>query len=310
MIIDAHAHIFSRIAGENRSGKLHSSRYGWVTVNGNSPKSMLLPFFTETSFEPEVLIRLMDREGVDKAVLLQNPTFGINNEEIANAIGQYPERFIGTVQADPMHAGAAETIRKFAGMPRQNILKVEMSEDWGWSGIYPGLKLDETPMTNLWEEVAAHNFQVIIDTGPVHQFGYQIEAIDKISGEYPDTIFIIEHLGYMTPENYWNPELRKRWAECINLARKKNIYLGFSAAGILMEEEYPCKQSLALLKETVEKVGAEKVIWGSDVPVTLNLYTYRQMLDIIRLKADFLTPLDREKIMGRNAREIFTAFNN
>ena len=97
-------------------------------------------------------------------------------------------------------------------------------------------------------------------------------------------------------------ELRGRLLE---LARKPNIWLGLAAVPILLEEAYPCPHSLELLREAVELLGAHKLIWGSDAPLTLDLHTYRQLVDIVRREVDFLSATEKRQILHDNAKTVF-----
>src|SRR4051812_24954493 len=116
MIIDAHAHIFSHAC-----------------------LRVAPPGCPDGCFPVKRLLALMDSEGVDGAVIVQNPVIGIINEEVRAAIEAHPERFAGVIQVDPGAAGAEQTIRNFVS-PRQRTLKLEMSEEWGWNGVHPGLR--------------------------------------------------------------------------------------------------------------------------------------------------------------------------
>ena len=50
--------------------------------------------------------------------------------------------------------------------------------------------------------------------------------------------------------------------------------------------------------------GAEKLLWGSDLPGTLDLHTYRQLIDTVR-RAPFLSEEQRRQILHDNAISVF-----
>lgn len=304
MIIDAHAHIFSKIAGQRGKGKTSPEKSGKVK-EGNLISQTLPPFLVHSSFDAEMLINMMNYSGVDKAVLVQNPVYGSNNEEIAEAIKTYPDRFIGTIQVDPISVNAIETITKFV-TPKQSVLKFELSQGWGWSGIHPGLKIDCPEFIRIWELAEDLGLQVIIDPGNIDNPGYQVEQFDKISNMYPGVKILLEHLGYLTKDLVNNNEALKRRLELIHLAQKNNVFLGFSATNILIDDDYPCSHTLELLHEAVTIVGGDKILWGSDIPSTLKKYTYCQMRDVVLKHAYFLTDDEKLKIMGSNALTFFT----
>jgi predicted TIM-barrel fold metal-dependent hydrolase len=282
MIIDAHAHIFSHACPRV------------------SP-----PEFADGRFPVERLLALMDAEGVDGAVIVQNPVIGTINEEVREALDAYPERFAGVVQVDPVAPGALEVIREYVRSRRQRTVKLEMSEEWGWSGVHPGLRLDGPELMGLWGLADEMGINVIIDPGAIGKSGYQVEAIDRLSETHAGVRFLIEHLGYMQSTDVSNEAARRRRIEMLRLALKPNVSIGFAATATLLEESYPCYGAVGLLKEAVELVGANKILWGTDVPYTLRRHTYKQMLDTVRGDAPFLSDAERRCILGENAREMF-----
>lgn len=280
MIIDAHAHIFSHACPRV------------------SP-----PEFADCRFPAERLLALMDAEGVDGAVIVQNPVIGIINEEVREALEAHPDRFAGVVQVDPRASGALETILQYARSRRQRTLKLEMSEEWGWSGVHPGLRLDGPELTGLWELASELRINVIIDPGPIGNPGYQVEALDRLSDQYPGVRFLIEHLAYLQPND--DEAAKRRRIEMLRLALKPNVFIGFSATAGLLQEPYPCRGAVGLLEDAVKLVGAKKILWGTDVPYTLRRHTYRQMLDTVRRDAPFLSEAERARILGGNAGGMF-----
>jgi len=304
MIIDAHAHIFTMIAGQKGLNKTYPGSYGMIRV-GDDETQMLPPFLIDSSFNAELLIRMMDYSGVDKAVLLQNPLFGIINKEIAEAIRIFPDRFIGTIQVDPLSENAIETIKYFV-KPQQTVLKFELSQEWGWTGIHPNLRINNPAFVKIWELASELNLQVIIDPGRIDGNGYQIPLFERLSQKYPGVKILFEHLGYLTRDLLEVASARERRLDLIRLAAAyDNIFLGFSATNSLLDDDYPCQISLDLLKEAVSIAGAEKILWGSDVPTTLTKYTYKQMVEIILKHANFLTNQEKEQVMGNNASRFF-----
>lgn len=282
MIIDAHAHVFSHACPRV------------------SP-----PEFADGRFPADRLLALMDAEGVDGAVIVQNPVIGIINEEVREALDAHPDRFAGVVQVDPCAPGALEIIRKYARSRRQRTVKLEMSEEWGWSGIHPGLRLDGPELMGLWGLTAELGINVIIDPGAIGNPGYQVEAMDRLSDQHPGVRFLIEHLGYLQPADVADEAARRRRIEMLRLALKPNVFIGFSATATLLAEPYPCRGAVGLLEEAVKLVGAKKVLWGTDVPYTLRRHTYKQMLDTVRRDAPFLSAAERDRILGGNAGEMF-----
>jgi predicted TIM-barrel fold metal-dependent hydrolase len=284
VIVDAHVHIFS-----------------------HSCSKVSPPEYADQRFPVERLLALMDQEGVSKAMLVQNPAIGIINDEIACAVRDYPERFAGTAQVDPTDVAAAAWLSDYAAAPGIRALKFEMSQGWGWTGKYPDLQLDQASLDPLWKVVSDLDLVAIIDPGPPGNFGYQVERIATLSERLPETNFLIEHLGYLTADLKFDAVAKARRLDLLRLALRRNVYLGFSAVGTLLEEPFPCAGTLELLRNAVELVGAHKILWGTDAPYTLRDYSYGEMIDVVRTHATFLSDRDRGLILGGNALQMFFA---
>ena len=69
--------------------------------------------------------------------------------------------------------------------------------------------------------------------------------------------------------------------------------------------EYPYPLHTRVIKEIYEEVGAERLLWGSDMPNIYRTCTYRQCLDLVRLHFDFLTEEEKKGVIGGNAARLF-----
>ena len=64
--------------------------------------------------------------------------------------------------------------------------------------------------------------------------------------------------------------------------------------------DYPMLQIRPALEQMVERIGADRIIWGTDIPIVMLHWTYRQSLDYIRSYCDFIPDEDMELILGGN----------
>ena len=46
--------------------------------------------------------------------------------------------------------------------------------------------------------------------------------------------------------------------------------------------DYPLPQIRPALEQMIERIGADRIIWGTDIPIVMLHWTYRQSLDYIR----------------------------
>lgn len=298
-IIDAHIHIFSKINGANAMGAVIGCEYGKI-LNAGTRSAFMPPYTEKTLYNAEMILETMNQNGIDKAVLLQNPTIGNVNEEIGEAILKYSGRLAGVLQVDPFAADAVQKVEQCLTRYPYCAIKLELSTGWGWTGIYEKTEFHYDMLKPLIEVAFAHKLTVIFDTGDTNSRAYLPKELCKLAECFPNVPFVIEHGGYMTPDGD-----RKKWEAMTDLVKIPNIYFGICAMGSLLEEEYPCKKSLELLRQLYDKAGAEKLLWGTDAPCTLKSYTYKQMIDSIVKYADFLSEEDLKKIFYDNAEKLF-----
>jgi predicted TIM-barrel fold metal-dependent hydrolase len=64
--------------------------------------------------------------------------------------------------------------------------------------------------------------------------------------------------------------------------------------------DYPMPQMRATLQKLVERISADRLIWGTDIPIVLLHWTYRQSLDYIRDYCDFLGRKEMDLVLGGN----------
>ena len=70
-------------------------------------------------------------------------------------------------------------------------------------------------------------------------------------------------------------------------------------------EPYPFAASLEAVREIHERLGADRLVWGSDIPMVERYCTFSQSVKYLTDYADFLPEGELRKILGTNLEEIF-----
>ena len=68
--------------------------------------------------------------------------------------------------------------------------------------------------------------------------------------------------------------------------------------------EYPWVETEPTIKECVQRIGADRLIYGTDMPMVARYCTYRQTLDQFRKHCDFLSESERQAIIGGTAARV------
>jgi len=69
--------------------------------------------------------------------------------------------------------------------------------------------------------------------------------------------------------------------------------------------DYPYAELRLVIRELHHRVGAHRLVWGSDMPNVERNCTYRQSLDYLRRYCDFIPPSDMERMLGGTLAVLF-----
>ena len=301
LIVDAHAHIFERISGLTGAGVTEPLPFGKVRWGGKVIRS-LPPLAVNTCFPPEVLLEYMDWAGVDKAVILQGPFYGEANQYVHQAVKRWPDRFIGVAYFDPWSENASDALSYIVEELNFGAIKLELREDTGFTGLYPDLRVADTRTEWMWEEVEQRELVVVLDLGPIGGRGYQTEAVKKILDNHPALKMIMAHLCYPPVKAQKDKWLNQLWQDQVLLARHPGVWLDMASLPALVEDEdFPYPSAREFIRQAVELVGSDKLLWGTDIPTLLTVATYSQLLRFVSQHCGFLSDADRARILGGNA---------
>ena len=73
--------------------------------------------------------------------------------------------------------------------------------------------------------------------------------------------------------------------------------------------DYPYAEVRSVLQEMADRIGPERLLWGTDMPFQNRFCTYRQSRAWIENHCEFLSEDDMDWIMGKTVSKILK-FNN
>lgn len=291
-IIDAHSHLWLR-QDTSWNGMpvrtLKNGRSFFLTEE----VQMVPPFMIDGVNSAEVFLSNMNYAQVGGAVVVQEFIDGIQNDYLAKVKSDYPERFFVFGMCDYFKPGFYDTAASLI--------------DSGFKGIaIPGHRLILSDgRVNLNSPEMMKMFHLMEDKGVILSLclaenNLQNGEIKEVIEECPRLKIAIGHFGMVTAPG---------WEDQIKLALNDNVMIESGGITWLFNKEfYPFNGAVRAIREAIDMVGADKLMWGSDYPRTITAITYKMSYDFI-LKTNDLT--DREKILflGENA-EKFYGFNN
>lgn len=297
-IIDSHTHIWDKYTGMRFGNTpVDNLGYGKIGLNGEVEK-LLPPAFVDNRVSAEILLGYMDDNGVDKAVVLQNPCYGDQKEYVAECMKRYPDRILATMgKVDPREINTlGSVIDTLVHSFSCSGIKIEIPD--------VPFYIDAPEYDFMWKKLVDEDLIVVLDLGfGDGEYDWNIDRLTKLLKRYPDIRMRLPHLGisrlWDINQKYPYPELQKTLA--LFKINKNNLYLDLSAMPFFdVNDDYPDERNQEILKTVYEEIGSEKILWGSDFPTVLKLRTLKQCIEFITKKCTFLTLEDKENILCRN----------
>lgn len=291
-IIDAHSHLWLR-QDTSWNGMpvrtLKNGRSFFLTEE----VQMVPPFMIDGVNSAEVFLSNMNYAQVGGAVVVQEFIDGIQNDYLAKVKSDYPERFFVFGMCDYFKPGFYDTAASLI--------------DSGFKGIaIPGHRLILSDgRVNLNSPEMMKMFHLMEDKGVILSLclaenNLQNGEIKEVIEECPRLKIAIGHFGMVTAPG---------WEDQIKLALNDNVMIESGGITWLFNKEfYPFNGAVRAIRDAIDMVGADKLMWGSDYPRTITAITYKMSYDFI-LKTNDLTDREKRLFLGENA-EKFYGFNN
>lgn len=225
--------------------------------------------FTIPNIGLDALVAGMDRSGVTRVIVshmrCMSGDCAWGNAEVLKAMREYSGRILGYLSFWPSDAQAVAA-------------EVEKYRSAGFTGLKlhdaNGFAYDNPAYEPAYEYANARRLPVLFHTwGGENEF----KQIRAISRKYPELSLLLTHVGSMNEAGY------------IQIARDcANVHLELALS----------RSPRGLVARLVEALGADNVIWGSDV------YFMDQASQLGKVAAACISEEDKLKILSGNARKI------
>jgi predicted TIM-barrel fold metal-dependent hydrolase len=266
-IIDPHVHVFRR-----------DPRFPWAKETTRPP---------EEDATPEMLIELMKANGVAKTVIIQVIHYRWDNSYLAHVLQQYPQYFQGVARVNPEDAAAPDTLSKLTG---EGFRGVRLSP----AGNAAGDWIKGPLMPPLWKRCNDLKVPMTI-LAPVTR----MPDIGVLADRYPDLTIVIDHMADCPVDQ--PEELEK----LIALKRHAKLFVKISHTWSLSKEKYPWRDTWANLKRLHQAFGPERLMWGTDWPVSSRHATYAETLKSVRDEMDFLNKDDKRWMLSKTIERVW-----
>ena len=219
-------------------------------------------------------VEMMDRCGVDRALVAPpgvgaDADFKPDLERIARAIKDFPDRLYGYARVKPRRGRVAiEELRRWVEDRGFHAVKLNtLDDDYELS--------DRALLDPVVQEADRLGVPVFMHTGDSHGQTCTPSMVADIAVDFPDTTFIIGHMGH------------PGWSDELVPAMKRAPNTVTETAGVFMP---------SLVQDVVDAVGADRLLMGSNGP-----YSPVELPPVMIGKhMGRLSDAERQAIMGGN----------
>ena len=280
------------------------------------------PSLQDMEASPEFLVAQMDYAGVGRGVLQNAWLYGQLNEYFAEAVRRFPDRFIGTAQVNEAHADEPEEIAELSRAVNQLGLQALYFANARYFETGYRDALDDEKFEPFWRVVEEFGLPVFWDltairdasapdASPFERFLAQMRRFARWKERHPSVPSILVHgvpLRYIRKGNGFEPIPEEIWRAW----EMPNVYLEVLFPMQVSHPvpggsswDYPYREVHPLIRDLFRRLGAERLVWGSDMPNTERNCTYKQSRHYLEAHCDFLSESERDLVLARNAARIF-----
>ncbi len=197
-------------------------------------------------YEPIDRVReMMTHSGIDRAVLAQH-------------LGQYDNRYIGSVVSeDPEHFAGVCHLDAASPSAVEDLVKLSDTK------LFRGLRLLSGSLHSapeLWRRALELGF-VIVAYAP-NGIAADVDALKGLLDVNLGRRVVLTHLGNPTAGD---GVAGKEYRRVFDLAAYSGVY--FQVSGMKMFCPYPHTELYPLVAEVFDRFGASRLMWGSNYPV-------------------------------------------
>lgn len=255
----------------------------------------------------ETLLHTMDRHGVDRALVVAarighevgaGQANDDSNDYVAAAVARYPDRLVPAIDVDsrwtPEHhrPGAAarltDATHRYGAQVVTHYLGVD---DDGW--------LDGPQGEEFARAAVDAGVALSLAAGPAWY-----PAIDRLASTVPDLSVMLHHLGGLVIDA---PTFAADRSALVGLARHPGVVVkvsGFHYADA-PSYAYPYERARHEILEPLRTAfGADRLVWGSDFPVSGPHLTYRQACAVVTDHTPGWSDDERSLVLGASLERI------
>ena len=250
------------------------------------------------------LINVMQKAGVDKAIVVP---LGPQDNYISELCREFPGKFatVGIYnedapdQADNLDQRIEESY--IQGIRIGFVDKQAVPDD----------DPEKYAMFPLFKAMAERGLKVWFYAEPP-----QVQLFKRVLKSLPKLVAIFNHCGFMVSLDNLSIDKHARPHFGVSIppptldlleeiASNKNTYVHFSGQYAFSHDPYPYADMLSVSQRLFNIFGAERMLWASDFPWTIEIPGYAEQLNLVGKLLPDISQEEQELIQGGNAERLF-----
>ena len=287
-------------------------RFEWTVDGEDYVKQYMPPLVANMSFLADNLVAEMDHAGVDMALIHRTPYFGNTNDFYAECVRRYPNRLQALAyveewkiqtEPDPSISRLDSAIKGF-GLHGLQLIPDHLplygqTQPWDSEGFHPFWDAFEGLDVPLF--VTPSYVSLASEGDSLETYLEELRTIRRWMDRYPEVTVVLTHgfawRSFMHSDGISLPDEVFAAAPSDHPNFYVQLLFPIFFGGVW---DYPMPQIRTTLEQVTEKIGVDRLIWGTDIPMVMRFVTYRQSLDALRVNLDFLTTDEIGRIVGGN----------
>jgi predicted TIM-barrel fold metal-dependent hydrolase len=115
----------------------------------------------------------------------------------------------------------------------------------------------------------------------------------------PELTVVIDHMADSPLDEPKKLEL------LLALERYPKVFVKISHMWSLSKQAYPYPDSAEQVKRLYDRFGAERLMWGTDWPISLKQLSYARAVALFRDHLGFMSPGDHEQVLYKTVQRVW-----
>jgi L-fuconolactonase len=236
----------------------------------------------------EMLLDLMKANDVERTVIIQVIHYKWDNSYLASVLKRYPQTFKGVCRVDPEDSAAPDVLSRLT--EEQGFHGVRLSPAAGAGGDWIAGPL----MPPLWRRCAQLKVPMTLLI-PVTR----IPEVHPLIEANPDLQVVIDHMADSPLDHPEQLDL------LLALAKYPKVFVKISHMWSLSKQAYPYPDAAVQVKRLYDVFRANRLMAGTDWPISLPKQSYAQTVALWRDHMDFIPAPDHAQILSKTVQEVW-----